>query len=70
MTWMSGYGTIVEKTINVKGNLNLEGGTFIYVSNGSTSQNIIIDGDVNVFPGAGIDIYGTSYANNMSIGEV
>ncbi|MDY0099912.1 MAG: hypothetical protein RBR81_11975 [Bacteroidales bacterium] len=68
MTWMSGYGTIVEKTINVKGNLNLEGGTFIYVSNGSTSQNIIIDGDVNVFPGAGIDIYGTSYANNMSIG--
>jgi autotransporter-associated beta strand protein len=68
MTWTSNYGTIVQKTVNVKGNMHLQGGTFIYMGNGATDQSIIIDGDVTVDPGAGIDVYGSSYNNTMAIG--
>ncbi|MBN1789925.1 MAG: hypothetical protein JW830_05470 [Bacteroidales bacterium] len=68
MTWTSDYGVIVAKTVTVKGNFFLQGGSFLYMGNGATAQNIIIDGDVIVDPGAGIDVYGSSYANTMSIG--
>jgi hypothetical protein len=68
MTWTTGYGTIVPKTVYVKGNMYLQGGTFVYMSNGTTAQSIIIDGDLEVFPGAGIDVYGTTTANTMAIG--
>lgn len=68
MTWTGSYGAIVPKTVTVKGNMLLQGGTFIYFANGGTAQTIKIDGDVIVYPGAGIDIYGTSTNNSMLIG--
>ena len=68
MTWNGSYGVIVPKTVTVKGNMLLQGGTFIYYANGATAQTIEIDGDLIVYPGAGIDIYGTSTNNSMLIG--
>ena len=67
MSWNGTYGAILPKTVNVKGNLLLQGGSFIYAYNGAIAQNIIIDGDVVVNPGAGIDIYNASN-NSMSVG--
>ncbi|MBI5011139.1 MAG: hypothetical protein HZB98_16120, partial [Bacteroidia bacterium] len=67
MTWNGAYGAIVPKTVNVRGNLHVQGGSFIWAFNGAIAQNIIVDGNVIVDPGAGIDVYsGTN--NTMSIG--
>jgi len=68
MTWNSGYGVIVPKTVSVRGNLLIQGGSFVYMSNGNTQQTITIDGNVVVNPGAGIDIWGSSIASLMRIG--
>ena len=68
MTWNTGYGVIVPKTVTVRGDLLIQGGSFVYMSNGNTQQTISIDGDVVVDPGAGIDIWGPSIASLMRIG--
>jgi len=72
MTWAdAAYGTIVAKTVYVKKNLIVQGGSFGFIDNGATAQNIIIDGDVNVWPAAGIDVWqwaSSSTNNSMSIG--
>ena len=68
MTWNGIYGTIAEKTVNVKGNLLVAGGSFGFIYNGTRLQRINIDGDVFVAPGAGIDVWSTSSNNIMSIG--
>ncbi|MCK4699261.1 MAG: hypothetical protein KAT38_02965, partial [Bacteroidales bacterium] len=67
MSWNGAYGAIVPKTVNVKGNLLVQSGSFVFVFNGATAQNIIIDGDVIVSPGAGIDLWSSSN-NTMLIG--
>jgi hypothetical protein len=69
MTWSgTDYGTIVEKTVNVRGNLVVAGGSFGFIYNGNRLQRINIDGDVYVAPGAGIDVWNSSTNNIMSIG--
>ncbi len=69
MTWSgTDYGTIVEKTVNVRGNLVVAGGSFGFIYNGTRLQRINIDGDVYVSPGAGIDVWNSSTNNIMSIG--
>ena len=68
MTWNTGYGAIVAKSVSVKGNLLIKGGSFVYMSNNNIQQTITIDGDVVVYPGAGIDIWGNSVASLMRIG--
>ncbi len=69
MTWQgSDYGTIVEKSVNVKGNLVVAGGSFGFIYNGTRLQRINIEGDVYVAPGAGIDVWNSSTNNIMSIG--
>ncbi|NLF44353.1 MAG: hypothetical protein GX587_16800, partial [Bacteroidales bacterium] len=72
MTWLTNYGTVVPKTVSVKGNLHIKGGSFVFIGNGATTQKIVIEGDVIINPGAGIDVYADnfnpSYANFMHIG--
>lgn len=68
MSWTGEYGTIVAKTVNVKGDLRVSGGSFGFIYNTTTLQRINIDGDVHVAPGAGIDVWSGSTANIMSIG--
>ncbi|MBK7488862.1 MAG: hypothetical protein IPI74_03415 [Bacteroidales bacterium] len=68
MSWSgTDYGTIVEKTVNVKGNLIVAGGSFGFIYNGTRLQRINIDGNVYVAPGAGIDVWNSSTNNIMSI---
>lgn len=68
MTWTGIYGSIVEKTVNVKGSLIVAGGSFGFIYNGTRLQRINISGDVYVAPGAGIDVWSSSTNNIMSIG--
>jgi hypothetical protein len=68
MTWGGIYGAIVPKTVSVKGNLNVVGGSFGFISNTNILQKIIIDGDVYVAPAAGIDMWANSTNNSMFIG--
>ncbi len=53
-----------EKTITVKGNLNIEGGSLYWYGNGSVRQDVVIDGDVTVASGAGIC---SASASNQSL---
>ncbi len=68
MSWDGEYGSVVEKTVYVKGNLNVAGGSFGFIYNGTRLQSIQIDGDVLLFPGAGIDVWASSTNNRMSVG--
>jgi hypothetical protein len=71
MTWNASYGAINSKTVHVFGNLYVQGGSFIFYAtdaSGVSTQNIIIEKDVNVSAGAGIDIGGGSTTCAMSIG--
>ncbi|MDX9728721.1 MAG: GEVED domain-containing protein, partial [Bacteroidales bacterium] len=68
MTWTGIYGTIVEKTVNIKRNLIVAGGSFEFIYNGTRLQRLNIDGDVYVAPGAGIDVWSSSTNNIISIG--
>ncbi|NSW94810.1 MAG: hypothetical protein HPY62_08920, partial [Bacteroidales bacterium] len=68
MSWSGEYGTIVVKTVNVHGNLNVFGGSFGFIANGATLQQININGDVFIAPGAGIDVWGSTTNNIMSVG--
>lgn len=69
MTWSgTDYGTIVEKTVNVRGSMIVAGGSFGFIYNGTRLQRINIDGDVYVAPGAGIDVWSSSTNNIMAIG--
>ena len=68
MTWTTGYGVMVPKTVSVKGDLLIQGGSFVWMTNADIQQTIVIDGDVIVYPGAGIDIWSTSRASKMAIG--
>jgi hypothetical protein len=68
MTWTTGYGAMVPKTVSVNGDLLLQGGSFVWMSNADIQQWITIDGDVVVYPGAGIDIWSNSRASKMAIG--
>lgn len=68
MTWNGEYGTVVAKTVTVQGDLKVVGGSFGFIYNGATLQQITINGDVYVYPDAAIDVWSTSTNNAMSIG--
>ncbi len=68
MSWSGEYGTIVEKSVNVEGDLVVSGGSFGFIYNGTRLQRINITGDVYVYPGAGIDVWNSSTNNIMSVG--
>jgi hypothetical protein len=70
LSWLTSYGypnPIVPKTVYVRGNMLLQGGSLVYIGNGTVQQKVIVDGDVIVNPGAGIDVY-DSRANILAIG--
>ncbi|MFN8207170.1 MAG: hypothetical protein U0T82_07150 [Bacteroidales bacterium] len=68
MTWNGAYGAIVPKTVYVKKNLVVKGGAFIFIYNNAIAQNLIVDGDVVVYPKAAIDVWTATTANTISIG--
>lgn len=68
MTWNGIYGTIVPKTVNIKRNLIVSGGSFEFINNGNIQQRLNVDGDIYVSPGAGIDVWSASTNNIISIG--
>ena len=68
MTWTGIYGAIVAKTVNIKRNLIVAGGSFEFIYNANIQQRLNIDGDVYVAPGAGIDVWSSSTNNIISIG--
>ena len=67
MAWYTGYGVVVPKTVTVNGDLHIQGGSFIYAFTSGTAQNLIVDGDVIVNPGAGFDLYSATN-NSLAIG--
>ncbi len=50
MTWNGTYGTAVAKTVNVKGDLRVLGGSFIFIYNGTTQQTISIEAMFMLLP--------------------
>ena len=67
MSWDGPYGVVVPKTVHVKKNLDLQGGSFVFALSGAVAQTIIIDGDFKIAPFAGVDIYSATN-NTMLIG--
>lgn len=68
-TWNSNYPTGPTqqraKTINVMGNLDLQGGALIYYGNNNLAQDLIIGGDLIIGQQSGLMVY--SNATNQSI---
>lgn len=72
-TWSSNYPTApvtrVSKIIHVKGNMDIQGGSFgWYGNNGGGAQGVVVDGDVIVAQGAGIDVWSPNTSQSLSIG--
>lgn len=72
-TWGGNYPTApvarVAKTITIKGNLDIRGGSLgWYGNNGGGAQNIVVNGDVLVAPLAGIDVWSSNTSQRLSIG--
>ncbi|MBK7710436.1 MAG: hypothetical protein IPJ37_05455 [Bacteroidales bacterium] len=72
-TWSGNYPTApavrVSKTITVMGDFDIQGGSFgWYGGGGGGSQDIVVNGDVIVAPGAGIDVWGANTSQSMMIG--
>lgn len=71
-SWNVAYPTaptaVVAKTITVKGNLDIQGGGFIWYGNGAIAQNLVIYGDVKVATLAALYVWGGATNQSMSIG--
>jgi hypothetical protein len=71
-TWNTNYpGGIarISKTIQVMGDFIIQGGSFgWYGGGGGGSQDVVVYGDVVVFPGAGIDVWSSNTSQTMKIG--
>jgi len=67
MTWDGIYGTIVPKTVEVKNNLIVSGGSFVFIENYTRQQNLTIHGNLEIAPGAGFYSWSNSTANKVSI---
>ncbi|MCK7536877.1 MAG: hypothetical protein MZV63_40920 [Marinilabiliales bacterium] len=68
MTWNGEYGAIVSKTVNVAGDLRVAGGALVFIYNGATLQQIIVNGDVYVSPNTAIDVWASTTNNIIQIG--
>ena len=72
-TWSGAYPTAptgrVSKTITVFGDFDIQGGSLGWNGNGGGgSQDIVVNGDVIVAPGAGIDVWSSNASQSMTIG--
>lgn len=73
LTWDGDYPTApftrISKTITIKGNLELVGGSLGWFGGGGGgNQNVIVNGNVNVSTLAGIDVWGSNTSQSLSIG--
>jgi hypothetical protein len=72
-TWNGNYPTAptarVSKTITVMGDFDIQGGSFgWYGGGGGGAQDVVVNGDVIVAPGAGIDVWSSNTSQSMAIG--
>ncbi|MBK7712899.1 MAG: hypothetical protein IPJ37_19655 [Bacteroidales bacterium] len=72
-TWNGNYpnppAVRIAKTITVMHDFDIQGGSFGWYGNGGGgSQDIVVNGDVKVAPGAGIDVWSSNSSQSMSIG--
>ncbi len=68
VTWNGAYGAILPKTVHIKGNLNVNRGSFVFIYNAANAQTVIVDSNVIVAPGAGLYSWTNSSANTIEIG--
>ncbi len=72
-TWTGAYPTIptvpIVKTITINGNLNIQGGAFIWEASGAIpAQNIVVNGDVIISPLSALFVNAAGVSQTMSIG--
>lgn len=71
-TWNTNYPTAptgrVPKTMTVFGDLLIQGGTLTWYGNGGIRQDIVVYGDVVVYPLAAIDVWSGATNQSLSIG--
>ncbi len=71
-TWSGNYPTPptapVAKTITILGNMYIQGGALVWYGNGAVTQNIVVYGDVVVWPNSAIDVWALATSQNLSIG--
>ncbi|MBP8959116.1 MAG: gliding motility-associated C-terminal domain-containing protein [Bacteroidales bacterium] len=70
-SWGTTYpGSIatVPKTITVKGNMDIQGGSLIWYQNGTIAQNFVVEGDVKVATLSALYIWSGATNQSMSIG--
>ena len=72
-TWSTNYpnppAVPASKTITVIGDFDIQGGSFGWYGGGAGgAQNIVVNGDVIVAPGAGIDVWSSNASQSMMIG--
>lgn len=73
LTWDGDYPTApatrISKTITIKGNLDLQGGSIgWYGGGGGGAQNVIVYGDVLVSTLSGIDVWSSNTSQSLAIG--
>lgn len=66
------YNPVLEKTVHIKGNLDIDAGTFMFLNNESP-QHLIVDGDITVDSDALMEVYpdyplSTPQPNTVAIG--
>jgi hypothetical protein len=66
--WHSpGVYITIEKTVHIKGNFFMNGGTFFYTSDNNRPQHINVDGNVVIGQNAALDVqYGGNYFGNTT----
>ncbi len=71
-TWNNNYPTApnvrVPKTITVNGNMDIQGGAFIWYGNGAIAQDLVVHGDVIVGPLCALDVWSNATSQSIAIG--
>ncbi|HOU96140.1 MAG TPA: HYR domain-containing protein, partial [Bacteroidales bacterium] len=58
----------IAKTITVKGNMDIQGGSLIWYQNGTVAQNFVVEGDVKVATLSALYVWSGATNQSMSIG--
>ncbi len=67
-TYGVAYNNIATKTITINGNLNINGGAFIWYGNSTYGANVVVDGNVTVCNTCAFGLYAPgSVATNQSL---
>ena len=71
-SWNTNYPTppaaVIAKTITVNGDLDIQGGGFIWYGNGGIAQNVVVNGNVKVGTFSALYVWSLATNQRMSIG--